>query len=65
VTSSGNFSFFFFFFLVDTVNSSFISAPNYQLEFHLKGALKWGSKLFTGAPVNKNLPLFVCLLIRN
>jgi hypothetical protein len=28
-------------------------------------ALKPGSELFTEAPVNKNLPLFLCLLIRN
>jgi hypothetical protein len=28
-------------------------------------ALKPGRELFTEAPVNKNLPLFLCLLIRN
>jgi hypothetical protein len=28
-------------------------------------ALKGGSELFTGGPLNKNLPLFLCLLIRN
>jgi hypothetical protein len=26
-------------------------------------ALKGGSELFTGGPLNKNLPLFLCLLI--
>jgi hypothetical protein len=27
--------------------------------------LKPGRELFTEAPVNKNLPLFLCLLIKN
>jgi hypothetical protein len=31
----------------------------------LPGMRRGGGRVFLGAPVNKNLPLFLCLLIRN
>jgi hypothetical protein len=35
------------------------------LPLPIRSRLKPGRELFTEAPVNKNLPLFLCLLIRN
>jgi hypothetical protein len=47
----------------------FLSLSYMQTSTYLRpkilNALKPGIELFKGAPLNKNLPLFLCLLIRN
>jgi hypothetical protein len=47
------------------VRSHWISARATVQEEHGRESLKAKQGAFHGGPVNKNLPLFLCLLIRN